>query len=92
MILVLPVPVLVSWLPENDPTLQVTTCEWAGVLLACFGMMKLIPPSRRLTQQRSLQMLHILKSWEREIRLGIHLEDPAFQYYATDSEPFWRSH
>lgn len=37
-------------------------------------MMKLIPPARRLTQQRSLQMSHILQSWEREIRVEISLK------------------
>lgn len=82
-LLLLPEPVLPSQLPGNDPILQATTCERAGVLLGCFEMMKLICPPRRLTQQRSLQTLHISRSWEREIRAGISLEDPAFQYYTV---------
>lgn len=37
-------------------------------------MMKLIPPARRLSQQRLLQMSHTLQSWEREIRVEISLK------------------
>lgn len=72
----------------NDPSLQVTACEWTGVLLGCFEMMKPVPPARKLTQQRLLQMSHILQSWEREIRIEIHSEDPTCQNHATDFKIF----
>lgn len=71
----------------KDPSLQVTACQWAGGLLGCFEM-KQIPPLRKLTQQRLLQMSHSLQSWEREIRIEIYSEDPTGQNYATDFKIF----